>query len=64
MCQSLTGRKEKRAVMQKQGGKQMDENDVRVIKIGKDALFEFIYEEMIANQDSFFDVDCESVVSQ
>ena len=40
---------------------QMDENSVRVIKISKDALFEFIYEKMIDNQEIFLDIDPLSV---
>lgn len=39
----------------------MDENSVRVIKISKEALFEFIYEQMIEKQDIFLDVDPLSV---
>ena len=34
---------------------QMDENSVRVIKISKDALFEFVYEKMIDNQEIFLE---------
>lgn len=30
---------------------------VRVIKIGKKALFEFLYEQFIEHQEQFFDVD-------
>ena len=37
--------------------KNLDENTVRVIKISKEALFEFIYESFIAEQKTFFDVD-------
>lgn len=37
--------------------KQLTDNDVRVIKIGKEALFEFIYEKFIENQELFLDVD-------
>lgn len=37
--------------------KPLAENSVRVIKIGKDALYEFIYEQMIEHMDQFFDVD-------
>ena len=37
--------------------KKLDENSVRVIKIGKEALLEFIYESFIADQESLFDVD-------
>lgn len=35
----------------------IDENRIRVIKIGKEALFEFIYEKFIDNQELYFDVD-------
>lgn len=37
--------------------KQMDENHVRVIKISKEALFEFIYEKMIDDQETFLNID-------
>ena len=37
--------------------KKLDVNTVRVIKISKEALFEFIYESFIADQKLFFDVD-------
>ena len=37
--------------------KQLSEDTVRVIKISKDALFEFIYEKFIDNQEMYFDVD-------
>ncbi len=43
--------------------KKLDENSVRVIKIGKEALFEFIYESFIADQESFFDVDAVDVAN-
>ena len=43
--------------------KKLDENRVRVIKISKEALFEFIYEEFIADVERFFDVDSLDVVS-
>lgn len=36
--------------------KKIPENTYRVIKISKDALFEFIYESFIDNQETFFDV--------
>ena len=36
--------------------KKLDVNTVRVIKISKEALFEFIYESFIADQKLFFDV--------
>lgn len=34
----------------------MDKDKVRVIKIGKKALFEFIYEKFIESQEDFLDV--------
>ena len=36
---------------------ELDENTVRVIKISKEALFEFIYEKFIEDQEDFLDVD-------
>ena len=36
--------------------KTIPDGKYRVIKIGKDALFEFIYESIIDNQECFFDV--------
>lgn len=36
--------------------KTIPEGKYRIIKIGKDALFEFIYESMLDNQGTFFDV--------
>ena len=41
--------------------KRMSENNVRVIKISKEALFEFIYENMIDDQKILLDVDPLSV---
>ena len=35
----------------------IDENKIRVIKIGKEALYEFIYEKIIDEQEQYFDVD-------
>ena len=35
----------------------LDNSSIRVIKIGKEALFEFIYEKFIENQEQYFDVD-------
>lgn len=35
----------------------MDKNIVKVIKISKEALFEFIYEKFIENQEEFLDVN-------
>ena len=43
--------------MPKKRKKQMNENSVRVIKISKEALFEFIYENFIADQEMLLDVD-------
>lgn len=40
----------------------LKEDNVRVIKISKDALFEFIYENFIDDQDVFFDVDSLQVI--
>lgn len=37
--------------------KKLSQNTVRVIKIGKEALFEFIYEKFIEDQQTYFDVD-------
>lgn len=37
--------------------KKLDEDKVRVIKISKEALFEFIYENFIDKQETFFDVN-------
>ncbi len=47
--------------MFKKKKKQMSENSVRVIKISKDALFEFLYEKMIDDQEIYLDVDSLSV---
>lgn len=41
----------------------LGEDQVRVIKIGKEALFEFIYEKFIDDQDAYFDVDGLEVTS-
>lgn len=37
--------------------KELAENNVRVIKISKNALFEFIYEKFIDNQEDFLDIN-------
>ena len=37
--------------------KKLDKNCVRIIKISKEALFEFIYEKFIDDQKEYFDVD-------
>lgn len=42
--------------------KKLNENSVRVIKISKEALFEFIYEKFIDDQGEFFDVDTLDVI--
>ena len=39
----------------------VNDDEVRVIKIGADALFEFIYESIIDGQEAFLDVDPLSV---
>ena len=36
--------------------KKIPDNTYRVIKISKDALYEFIYESFIDNQETFFDI--------
>lgn len=41
--------------------KHIDQDKVRVIKIGKEALFEFIYENFVAEQGDLFDVEPTSV---
>ena len=41
----------------------MDDNKVRVIKISADALFEFIYEKFIEEQECYLDVDPVSVTN-
>ncbi|MBP3329158.1 MAG: hypothetical protein J6L91_09645 [Clostridia bacterium] len=43
--------------------KDLDENSVRVIKISKEALFEFIYENFIDDAEIFFDVNLSDVIS-
>ena len=35
----------------------MNDNECRIIKIDKDALYEFIYENFIANHEEFMDMD-------
>lgn len=42
---------------------ELNENSVRVIKIGKEALLEFIYEKFIDDEELFFDVDLLDVIS-
>lgn len=43
--------------------KKLDEDKVRVIKISKKAIFEFIYENFMRDQDVFFDVDPSEVTN-
>lgn len=43
--------------------KKLNDNSVRVIKISKEALFEFIYEKFIDDEEMFFDVDLLDVIS-
>ncbi|MBP3940937.1 MAG: hypothetical protein J6D00_05555 [Christensenellaceae bacterium] len=43
--------------MKKKKLRKLSEDSVRVIKISKEALFEFIYENFIDDQDIFLDVD-------
>lgn len=53
-----------RRFSKKKGKKKIPENTYRVIKISKEALYEFIYESFIANQEIFLDIsDCTSVVN-
>ena len=41
----------------------MSENSVRIIKISKEALFEYIYENMLDDQETLFDVEPLDVVN-
>ena len=36
----------------------LDKDTVRVIKISKDALFEYIYENLVDDQEDFLNVNC------
>ena len=36
--------------------KRIPDNKYRIIKIGKEALFEFLYESFIDNEEKFFDI--------
>ena len=40
----------------------LDNEHIRVIKISKDALFEFIYEQFIDSQEELFDIDSVNVI--
>lgn len=42
---------------------QMEDSEVRVIKVGREALFEFIYEKIADDLGDYFDVDRLSVMS-
>lgn len=41
----------------------MKDNEVRILKIGRDAIFEFLYETLISEQDNIFNVDSLKVYS-
>ena len=47
--------------MKKKKMSPLKEDEVRVIKIGEEALFEFIYEEFIDDQECYLDVEPVSV---
>lgn len=49
--------------MENKNNLNIDENNVKVIKIGKKALFEFIYEKFIQEQEMFFDINAIDVSS-
>ena len=40
----------------------LDDEHIRIIKISKDALFEFIYEQFIDSQEELFDIDSVNVI--
>ncbi|MCM1365598.1 MAG: hypothetical protein NC122_08465 [Faecalibacterium sp.] len=42
--------------------KKIPDNKYRIIKIGKEALFEFLYESIIDNQKCFFDITDETSI--
>lgn len=42
----------------------MKDNEVRILKIGRDAIFEFLYETLIGEQDNIFNVDSLKVYSR
>lgn len=44
-------------MLKKENEKTIPDGTYRIIKIGKEALFEFFYETVIDNQERFFDVD-------
>lgn len=44
-------------MLKKKKEKTIPDGTYRIIKIGKEALFEFLYETVIDNQERFFDVD-------
>ena len=41
----------------------MNENVCRIVKIDKEALYEFIYENFVANQEAIMDVDSLEVMN-
>lgn len=43
--------------------RKLQDNKYRIIKISKEALFEFIYESIIDNQKNFFDVTDETKIT-
>ncbi len=43
--------------------KKTNDNKIRVIKISKDAIFEFLYEEFINNQQNYLDVNPSEVAN-
>ncbi len=49
--------------MKKKKYSRLDDNTVRVLKINKEALFEFICESMLDNQETFLEVNSSDVVS-
>lgn len=41
----------------------MDKNNYRIIKISKDALYEFIYEKFVENQEEYLEVNALDVMN-
>lgn len=56
-------KKLKEWINRKRNSKSFKEENVRVIKIGKEALFLFIYEKIIDEQEEFFDIKSADVTS-
>jgi len=44
-------------------GKRMEEKTVRVIKIGKEAIYEFLYENMISEEENLLQVSATEVMN-